>query len=158
MSMTVNGDEHTGDVEPRLLLTDFIRRQCGLTGTHVGCEQGACGACTILVNGRPVRACLMFAVQAAGKSITTVEGLNTPTGELTPLQAMMRKNHALQCGFCTPGILITATGLLDEHGSDLTQEQVVEALDGHFCRCTGYTGIATAVLEAAQATLPAKDV
>jgi 2-furoyl-CoA dehydrogenase 2Fe-2S iron sulfur subunit len=132
-------------VEARLLLVDFLRHQLGLTGTHVGCEHGICGACTIRVDGAAVRSCLMLAVQADGAEITTVEGL-AGRGPLTPLQESFRRHHALQCGFCTPGILLAAGELL-ERGQP-TREQVVDLLSGHLCRCTGYAPIVEAILDA----------
>lgn len=143
--VTVNGTPHLREVEPRLLLTDFLRQELDLTGTHVGCEHGVCGACTVLVDEEPVRACLMFAVQADGASITTVEGL-APEGEahLHPLQAAFREAHALQCGFCTPGILMSMTAFLRDRPSPSDQD-IREALSGHLCRCTGYANIVRAV-------------
>ncbi|MCL6516857.1 2Fe-2S iron-sulfur cluster-binding protein [Alicyclobacillus sp.] len=146
--LRVNGAEHEVDVEPRWLLSDVLRHQLGLTGTHVGCEQGVCGACTVLVDGRPERSCLMFAVQAEGHEVTTVEGL-TPAEGLSPLQAAFQAHHALQCGFCTPGMLVTAEALLRENPNP-TEEQVREALSGNVCRCTGYQFIVDAVLAAAR--------
>ena len=142
----VNGTAHERDVEPRLLLSDFIRHQLGLTGTHVGCEHGVCGACTILLDELPVRSCLMFAVQAAGHKIRTVEGL-AALG-LTPLQEAFREAHALQCGYCTPGILMTMTAFLAENPTP-TEAEVRAALAGNLCRCTGYQHIVDAVLLAA---------
>jgi carbon-monoxide dehydrogenase small subunit len=130
-------------VEPRLLLSDFIRHEIGLTGTHVGCEHGVCGACTILLNGIPVRACLMFAVQANGQEIRTVEGLSA--SGLSPLQEAFREAHALQCGYCTPGILTTMTAFLEENPTP-TEGEIREALSGNLCRCTGYQHIVDAVL------------
>ena len=128
--------------EPRLLLSDFLRHELGLTGTHVGCEHGVCGACTVLLDGVAVRSCLTLAVQAEGCEVVTVEGL-----EWGPLQEAFRRNHALQCGFCTPGILMAATDLLADGAP--TREAVVELLSGHLCRCTGYESIVDAILEAA---------
>jgi 2-furoyl-CoA dehydrogenase 2Fe-2S iron sulfur subunit len=145
IELTVNGHRVRETVEARLLLVDFLRHQLGLTGTHVGCEHGICGACTIRVDGAAVRSCLMLAVQADGAEITTVEGL-AGRGPLTPLQESFRRHHALQCGFCTPGILLAAGELL-ERGQP-TREQVVDLLSGHLCRCTGYAPIVEAILDA----------
>jgi aerobic-type carbon monoxide dehydrogenase small subunit (CoxS/CutS family) len=139
----VNGADRRAEVEPRLLLSDFLRHELGLTGTHVGCEHGVCGACTVELDGVAVRSCLMLAVQADGCELRTVEGL--PWGAL---QEAFRRHHALQCGFCTPGILIAATDLLS-HGEPSRQE-IVELLSGHLCRCTGYTPIVDAIEEVAR--------
>lgn len=147
--VTVNGELHERTVEPRLLLSDFLRHELGLSGTHVGCEHGVCGACTVLLDGEPVRACLVFAVQADGSSIGTVEGL-APDGGLHPLQAAFKEAHGLQCGFCTPGILMTMVAFLDEV-PDPTELQIREALSGNLCRCTGYQKIVEAVAVAAAA-------
>jgi carbon-monoxide dehydrogenase small subunit len=143
--VTVNGTPHDREVEPRLLLSDFLRHELDLTGTHVGCEHGVCGACTVLVDEEPVRSCLMFAVQADGTRVTTVEGL-APGGEahLHPLQAAFREAHALQCGFCTPGILMSMAAFLRDSASPSDQD-IREALSGHLCRCTGYANIVRAV-------------
>jgi carbon-monoxide dehydrogenase small subunit len=146
--VTVNGKAHVRLVEPRLTLADFLRHELGLTGTHLGCEHGVCGACTVLVDGRSARSCLMFAVQASGRAVTTVEGL-TPDDGLSPLQQAFVDNHGLQCGFCTPGMLVTLTELLRET-PDPTEQEVREALTGNLCRCTGYAGIVAAALDAAQ--------
>jgi len=148
VGVTVNGLRHEREVEPRLLLSDFLRHEIGLTGTHVGCEHGVCGACTILVDGAAVRSCLMFAVQADGRVITTVEGLSPKADQLHPIQEAFREAHGLQCGFCTPGILMTMVPFLAEH-PDPDEEQIREALSGHLCRCTGYQHIVDAVLLAA---------
>jgi carbon-monoxide dehydrogenase small subunit len=145
--ITVNGKSHARVVESRLTLADFLRHELGLTGTHLGCEHGVCGACTVLVDGRSARSCLMFAVQANGCEVTTVEGL-TPDGGLSALQQAFMDNHGLQCGFCTPGMLITLTELLRDN-ADPTEQEVREALTGNLCRCTGYAGIVKAALEAA---------
>jgi carbon-monoxide dehydrogenase small subunit len=142
--LTVNGTALERAVEPRLLLSDFLRHELGLTGTHVGCEHGVCGACTVLLDGDPVRACLLFAVQADGHTITTVEGLAPVPGELSPLQAAFRDAHGLQCGFCTPGILLSMTAFLREHPAP-TEPEIRDALGGHLCRCTGYRHIVEAV-------------
>jgi 2-furoyl-CoA dehydrogenase 2Fe-2S iron sulfur subunit len=142
IELTVNGARRRGAAEPRLLLSDFLRHELGLTDTHVGCEHGVCGACTVLLDGVSVRSCLTFAVQAEGAEIVTVEGL-----EWGALQEAFRKHHALQCGFCTPGILAAATDLLSR--GKPTREEVVGLLGGHICRCTGYEPIVEAILEAA---------
>ncbi|MCY0864844.1 MAG: (2Fe-2S)-binding protein [Sulfobacillus sp.] len=147
VSLTVNGVQHTVDVEPRWTLADVLRHQLGLTGTHVGCEQGACGACTVLLDGEPVRSCLTFAIQAHGHDVVTIEGL-TPEDGLSPLQMAFQRHHALQCGFCTPGMVVTATALLQQQ-KPLTEDTVREALSGNICRCTGYQFIVDAVLDAA---------
>ena len=146
VAFEVNGKALEVDVEPRLSLADCLRDVLGLTGTHLGCEHGVCGACTVIVDGEAVRSCLTLAVQAAGENIVTVEGLSRDNG-LTPLQAAFRKHHALQCGFCTPGMVTTAHALLSEE-PDADAERVREALSGNFCRCTGYISIVEAVLEA----------
>ncbi|MFP5379921.1 MAG: (2Fe-2S)-binding protein [Vicinamibacteria bacterium] len=142
--LVVNGVEHAGTVEPRLLLSDFLRQHLGLTGTHVGCEHGVCGACTVLVDGAPIRACLMFAVQADGAEVMTVEGLAATDGTLSPLQEAFRAAHALQCGFCTPGILTSMSAFLRER-PDADETAIREALAGHLCRCTGYANIVKAI-------------
>ena len=142
----VNGESVEVDVEPRLSLADCLRDVLGLTGTHLGCEHGVCGACTVIVDGRAVRSCLTLAVQADGERITTVEGLSPEAG-LSPLQAAFRKHHALQCGFCTPGMVTTAHALLREE-PDADADRVREVLSGNICRCTGYVPIVEAVLEA----------
>ncbi len=149
IALTVNGERVTGTVEPRRSLADFLREQLGLTGTHLGCEHGACGACTVLVDGAAARSCLMFAVQADGAQVVTVEGL-ARGDTLSPLQRAFRTHHALQCGFCTAGFLVAATALLAEN-PDPTPDEVRAALSGHLCRCTGYVGIVEAVLDAARA-------
>ncbi|HMJ96566.1 MAG TPA: (2Fe-2S)-binding protein [Thermoleophilaceae bacterium] len=147
LALTVNGEPRSAEVEPRMLLADLLRDEFGLTGTHLGCEHGVCGACTVVMDGRPIRSCLTFAVQAAGTSILTVEGLARGDEDLHPLQERFRAEHALQCGFCTPGFLMTAFALLEEkpHASE---DEVREALDGVLCRCTGYDPIVRAVLGA----------
>jgi len=146
--MTVNGIAHEGDVETRLLLADFLRHHANLTGTHLGCEHGVCGACTVLVDDRAVRSCLMLAVQANGKSVTTIEGLSPDGRKLHPLQQAFHDNHGLQCGFCTPGILMTLMEFLKENPKP-GERAVREALSGNLCRCTGYQGIVDAALDAA---------
>jgi carbon-monoxide dehydrogenase small subunit len=148
VSVTVNGTNYdVPDVEPRLLLSDFLRETLGLTGTHVGCEHGVCGACTVLVNGDSVRSCLMLAIQVNGAEITTVEGLGTPE-ELNELQVQFRENHGLQCGFCTPGMLMTGEDLLRKYPL-ATDEEIREGLSGNLCRCTGYQNIVAAIRGAA---------
>jgi aerobic-type carbon monoxide dehydrogenase small subunit (CoxS/CutS family) len=151
----INGRPYEGDVEPRTLLSDFIRHEAGLTGTKVGCEQGVCGACTVQLDGEPVRSCLMLAVQAHGRSFRTVEGLAEPDGELHPLQRAFHEAHALQCGFCTPGFLMSMEAWLRE--PDAEREEVREALAGNICRCTGYLGIIEAVEHAARELREAHD-
>jgi carbon-monoxide dehydrogenase small subunit len=146
--LTVNGQVYERDVEVRRHLGDFIREDLGLTGTHIGCEHGVCGACTVVLDGAPVLSCLMFAVQSDGASITTVEGLASPDGELHPLQSAFRNHHGLQCGFCTPGMLMTLYAYLDEH-PDAGEAAIRDAISGNICRCTGYEGIVNAALEAA---------
>ncbi|MDH5588616.1 MAG: (2Fe-2S)-binding protein [Gemmatimonadota bacterium] len=147
VSVNINGVDRSADVEPRLLLSDFIRHHVELTGTHVGCEHGVCGACTVLVDGRAVRSCLMFAVQADSCEVTTVEGLAGEGGEadLHPLQEAFREKHGLQCGFCTPGMLMTLVPFLEENPSP-TEREVREAISGNLCRCTGYENIVRAVM------------
>jgi aerobic-type carbon monoxide dehydrogenase small subunit (CoxS/CutS family) len=144
IEVTVNGTLRRAEAEPRLLLSDFLRHTLGLTGTHVGCEHGVCGACTVRLEGKAVRSCLLFAVQADGLAVETVEGL-----AWGPLQEAFRRHHALQCGFCTPGILITATDLLGR--GKPSRDEIAEALSGNLCRCTGYTPIIDAIAEAAEA-------
>jgi aerobic-type carbon monoxide dehydrogenase small subunit (CoxS/CutS family) len=145
----VNGKPVTVDVEPRMTLGDCLRGELRLTGTHLGCEHGVCGACTVLVNGAAVRSCLMLAIQAAGESVVTVEGLSNDEA-LSPLQASFRKHHALQCGFCTPGMVTTAHALLTNE-PDADEERVRDVLSGNICRCTGYIPIVEAVLDARKA-------
>ncbi|MFZ0424584.1 MAG: (2Fe-2S)-binding protein [Xanthobacteraceae bacterium] len=149
ITLNVNGADHTVSVEPRRTLVDVIRDDCGQTGTHIGCEHGVCGTCTVLVDGEPVRACLMFAVQADGRRIRTVEGL--ADGEkLHPMQEAFMQHHALQCGFCTPGFLMLAIGVLEKK-PDLNDEEIVDILSSNLCRCTGYENIVKAVKAAATA-------
>jgi aerobic carbon-monoxide dehydrogenase small subunit len=148
ISLTVNGERHRVDVEPRRTLADALREDLGLTGTHLGCEHGVCGACTIVVDGRPVRACLMFAVQADGASIATVEGLAADDGTLHPLQEEFSRCHGLQCGACTPGMLMTALHLLDTEPAP-SRDRIRAEMAGNICRCTGYVGIVDAVESAA---------
>ena len=147
VAVTVNGRRHGGFAESRTLLSDFLRHELKLFGTHVGCEHGVCGACTVDIDGRAVRSCLRFAVQVDGAGIGTVEGL-AKDGALSPLQEAFRRHHALQCGFCTPGILISATQFL-ETNPDPTEAEVRDMLSGHICRCTGYEGIVRAILDVA---------
>ena len=149
IALTVNGTRYEEEVEVRVTLADFIRHQLGLTGTHLGCEHGVCGACTVLVDGAAVRSCLMLAVQAEGAKVVTVEGLSLDEG-LTPLQASFRRHHALQCGFCTPGMITTAHALLSEE-PDCDADRIREVLSGNLCRCTGYISIVEAVLDARSA-------
>jgi carbon-monoxide dehydrogenase small subunit len=144
VAVTINGVLYEREVEPRRLLSDFIRHDCGLTGTHVGCEHGVCGACTVQLDGEPIRSCLMLAVQANGRSLRTVEGLAGPDGSLSDLQQAFTDYHALQCGFCTAGFLMTADALL--RGDRLTEPELRQELAGNLCRCTGYEGIVAAVL------------
>ena len=148
MTVTVNGARYERPVEPRLLLSDFLRHELGLTGTHVGCEHGVCGTCTIVFDGQPVRSCLMFAVQADGHDILTVEGLGTAE-QLHPLQQAFRDAHALQCAFCTPGFLMTLAPFLKENPNP-SEDEIREAIAGNLCRCTGYQNIVEAVKLAAE--------
>ena len=148
VTMGVNGEARRATVEPRLTLADFLREYCHLTGTHLGCEHGVCGACTVLVDGAAVRSCLMFAVQAQGAEITTIEGIASPDGELSTVQAAFRDCHGLQCGFCTPGFVVSVTAFLRDH-PDPTDEEIRVGLSGNLCRCTGYQGILKAVRQAA---------
>jgi carbon-monoxide dehydrogenase small subunit len=148
VKVSVNGQATEATVEPRLTLADYLRDRCGLTGTHLGCEHGACGACTVLVDGQAVRSCLMFAVQADGSEVTTVEGFASEGGELSPVQAALRECHGLQCGFCTPGFVMSITALLRDNPKP-SDEEIREGLSGNFCRCTGYQGIVNAVQRAA---------
>ena len=147
VSVTVNGTAFTRNVEPRRHLGDFLRHDLGLTGTHIGCEHGVCGACTVLVNGEPVRSCLMFAQQAAGKPIRTIEGL-AKGDEMHPMQKAFMENHGLQCGFCTPGFLMLAVGVLEKE-PDISDHDLVDVLSSNLCRCTGYQNIIKAVRAAA---------
>jgi aerobic-type carbon monoxide dehydrogenase small subunit (CoxS/CutS family) len=151
--VTVNGVRHERDVEPRLLLSDFIRQDLALTGTHVGCEHGVCGACTVLLDGEPVRACIMLAVQADGHDLQTVEALAGPAGELNPLQSAFHAEHGLQCGFCTPGFLMTLTAFLRDNPAP-TDSEIRDALSANLCRCTGYHHIFEAAKRASRTTVP----
>ena len=148
VSLDVNGNRQEATIEPRKTLADFLREDCGLTGTHLGCEHGVCGACTVLVDGAAVRSCLIFAVQAEGSQVTTVEGLSGDDGSLSPVQEAFRAEHGLQCGFCTPGFIVSVTAFLADnpHPSD---DEIREGLSGNLCRCTGYQGIVNAVRRAA---------
>jgi aerobic carbon-monoxide dehydrogenase small subunit len=146
--LRVNGVAHALDLEPRRLLSDVLRHDLGLTGTHVGCEHGVCGCCTVLVDSEPARSCLMFGVQADGAQIRTIEGLAGPDGKPHPLQVAFRRHHGLQCGFCTPGFLMTALPIYRE-AEHMSDEELREALGGQLCRCTGYVGIVEAVRAAA---------
>ena len=148
INLTLNGRRMSAEAEPRMLLSDFIRQTLGATGTHVGCEHGVCGCCTVMIEGAAVRSCLTLAMQAEGRSVTTVESLAHADGKLNALQQAFQKNHALQCGFCTPGILMSFTDFLKRNPHP-TENEVIDVLSGHICRCTGYTGIVAAVLEAA---------
>ena len=149
VEVSVNGRRYGATVEPRLTLADYLREKCGLTGTHLGCEHGACGACTVLLDGQAVRSCLIFAVQADGQDVTTVEGIADSDGELSAVQAAMRDCHGLQCGFCTPGFVTSITALLRDNPTP-TDEEIREGLSGNFCRYTGYQGIVNAVRRAAE--------
>jgi carbon-monoxide dehydrogenase small subunit len=153
IATAVNGVRYERDVEPRLLLSDFIRQDLALTGTHVGCEHGVCGACTVLFDGEPVRSCIMLAVQSDGHQIQTVEGLSGSSGELNPLQNAFRSAHGLQCGFCTPGFLMTLTAFLRDNPAP-SDEEIRDALSANLCRCTGYHHIVEAAKLACRTALP----
>lgn len=146
LSVTLNGKRASGYAEPRMLLIDFLRQEIGATGSHVGCEHGVCGACTVRVDGKAVRACLMYAVQVDGRRVDTVEGLAGVEGKLTALQRAFRRHHALQCGFCTPGILMSLDDFLEQNPKP-SEVELREMLSGHLCRCTGYAGMVRAVLD-----------
>ncbi len=146
--LTLNGRALSAEAEPRMLLSDFLRHSLGATGTHVGCEHGVCGCCTVLIDGAAVRSCLTLAVQAEGRDVRTVESLAAPDGTLNPLQQAFQNHHALQCGFCTPGILMSFTDYLKRDPRP-SEADIREVLSGHLCRCTGYAGIVSALLEAA---------
>ena len=148
IEVQVNGTARRARVEPRLTLADFLRERCHLTGTHLGCEHGVCGACTVLLDGDAVRSCLVFAVQADGAEVTTIEGVGGPDGELSPVQAAFRDEHGLQCGFCTPGFVLSVTAFLRDNPTP-TDDEIREGLSGNLCRCTGYQGILDAVRGAA---------
>jgi 2-furoyl-CoA dehydrogenase 2Fe-2S iron sulfur subunit len=149
VTLTLNGRKLSAEAEPRLLLSDFLRHALGATGTHVGCEHGICGCCTVMIDGVAQRSCLTLAVQVEGREVQTVESLAAPDGTLNPLQQAFRNNHALQCGFCTPGILMSFTDYLARNPKPTTEE-IREVLSGHLCRCTGYAGIVAAVEEVAK--------
>jgi carbon-monoxide dehydrogenase small subunit len=149
VTLRVNGQDRRVLVEPRKTLADTLRENCGLTGTHLGCEHGVCGACTVLLDGAAVRSCLLFAVQAEGAEVTTIEGLSPSDGSLSPVQEAFRQCHGLQCGFCTPGFVVSATAFLREHPHP-TEVELREGLSGNLCRCTGYQGILAAVRMAAE--------
>jgi 2-furoyl-CoA dehydrogenase 2Fe-2S iron sulfur subunit len=148
VTLTLNGRKLSAEAEPRLLLSDFLRHALGATGTHVGCEHGICGCCTVMIDGVASRSCLTLAVQVEGRAVQTVESLAAPDGTLNPLQQAFRNNHALQCGFCTPGILMSFTDYLARNPKPTTEE-IREVLSGHLCRCTGYAGIVAAIEEVA---------
>jgi carbon-monoxide dehydrogenase small subunit len=150
VSLTVNGQQRTDEVEPRLLLVHYLREVCGLRATNIGCDTTSCGACTVLVDRLSVKSCTVLTAQADGATVTTVEGLAAPDGELHPVQAAFREEHGLQCGFCTPGMVMAAVGLLADN-PDPTDREVREGLEGNLCRCTGYHNIVRAVLTAAKA-------
>jgi aerobic carbon-monoxide dehydrogenase small subunit len=150
IEVRVNGTARPAAVEPRLTLADFLRDRCHLTGTHLGCEHGVCGACTVLLDGEAVRSCLVFAVQADGAEVTTIEGIAAPDGELSPMQAAFRDHHGLQCGFCTPGFVLSATAFLRDHPHP-SDDEIRTGLSGNLCRCTGYQGILAAIQAAAGA-------
>jgi carbon-monoxide dehydrogenase small subunit len=150
ITVTVNGTAHTADVEPRTLLVQFIREAVGLTGTNIGCDTSSCGACSIHLDGEAVKSCTILAVQADGSSVTTIEGMAAPDGTLHPMQQAFMENHGLQCGYCTPGMVMAATSLLKENPNP-TEEEVRIGLEGNLCRCTGYHNIVQAVLAAAKA-------
>ena len=155
ITVRVNDADRSARVEDRLTLADFLRTECDLTGTHLACEHGVCGACTVLLDGDPVRSCLMFAAQAVGHGVTTIEGLSPPDGSLSPVQAAFRDCHGLQCGFCTPGFVVTVTALLRDRNraaEPLTDDEIRAELSGNLCRCTGYQGIVAAVHQAARGT------
>ena len=154
VTMTVNGREVKGTVEDRTLLVQFLRENLGLTGTHVGCDTSQCGACVVHMDGKAVKSCSLLAVQASGSDVTTIEGLAPAGGDLHPVQAAFREHHGLQCGFCTPGMIMTAVDLIREHGSALDEKAVREGLEGNICRCTGYHNIVKAILAAAGAEQP----
>ena len=153
--VVVNGEARSADAEPRLLLSDFLRHRLGLTGTHVGCEHGVCGACTVLVDGEPVRSCLLFAIQVDGAEVRTVEGLAPPGEELHPVQRAFHDAHALQCGFCTPGFLLSLAALFEQRPA-ASDDEILDTLSGNLCRCTGYANIAAAAREAQRLLLEAQ--
>jgi carbon-monoxide dehydrogenase small subunit len=148
VSITVNGSRHEADVEPRTLLVYYLREHLGLTGTNVGCDTSSCGSCTVLLDGESVKSCTLLAAQADGREITTIEGMAGADGSMHPLQEAFHRNHGLQCGFCTPGMIMAAASYLQENPSP-TEGEVREALEGNLCRCTGYQNIVTSILDAA---------
>ena len=148
VSLTVNGKSHAVEVEGRTLLVELLREKLGLTGTHVGCDTSQCGACVVHVDGRAVKSCTMLALQADGTSVTTIEGLAKPDGTLHPMQEMFREHHALQCGFCTPGMVMAAIDLVNMHPGGLSEHEIREGLEGNLCRCTGYHNIVKAIAAA----------
>ncbi len=159
ISVTVNGKAYASSVEPRMNLADFLRHELGLTGTHVGCEHGVCGACTVLVDGASARACLMLAVQAHDRHIETVESVAAPDGTLNDIQAALSRHHGLQCGYCTPGVIMTMTEMKREGaGRRWSEDEIRAALSGNLCRCTGYQGIVDAALDVLSAQQPQTDV
>ena len=148
VTLTVNGKQHTVEVENRTLLVELLREKLALTGTHVGCDTSQCGACVVHVDGVSAKSCTMLAVQAQGAAITTIEGLAKPDGTLHPMQEMFREHHALQCGFCTPGMVMTAIDMVNSHPSGLTEHEIRDGLEGNLCRCTGYHNIVKAIAAA----------
>lgn len=152
ITVTINGKEQSGEVEPRTLLVEFLRYQLGLTGTHVGCDTSQCGACTIHMNGKSIKSCTLLAVQADGQDVATIEGVADADGTLHPMQEAFRDHHGLQCGFCTPGMIMSALAIVDRHqGEDISEETIREELEGNLCRCTGYHGIVKAIAAGAKA-------
>ena len=149
VEIRVNGAQRAGRIEPRLTLADYLRERCGLTGTHLGCEHGVCGACTVLVDGAAVKSCTMLALQADGAAVTTIEGMAAGDGQLHPLQAGFWEKHGLQCGYCTPGMIMSAADLLARN-PDPSDEEIRHAIEGNYCRCTGYQNIVAAIREAAR--------
>ena len=148
VTLTVNGKQHTVTVEGRTLLVELLRESLGLTGTHVGCDTSQCGACVVHVNDEAVKSCTMLALQAQGAQVTTIEGLAKPDGTLHPMQEMFREHHALQCGFCTPGMVMSAIDLVNSHPNGITEKEIREGLEGNLCRCTGYHNIVKAIAAA----------
>ena len=149
VTVTVNGTAHTDEVEPRLLLVHYLRETLGLTGTNVGCDTSSCGACTVLLDGESVKSCTLLAAQADGSNVTTIEGLASADGQMHPMQVAFQQNHGLQCGYCTPGMVMAAVSLLEENSSP-TEREVREGIEGNLCRCTGYHNIVKAILAAAE--------
>jgi carbon-monoxide dehydrogenase small subunit len=152
ITVTINGKKHSGEVESRTLLVEFLRYQLGLTGTHVGCDTSQCGACTIHMNGKSIKSCTLLAVQADDQNVTTIEGVAAADGTLHPMQEAFRDHHGLQCGFCTPGMIMSALAIVDRHkGEEISEETIREELEGNLCRCTGYHGIVKAIAAGAKA-------